>query len=103
MQWNRIKPMIAVAILVSATSALPADVALDYDFFKICIGNLNHLFFWPEQYRRTGELSIPFLFDENPGVTFGWLGQRSGRRGAKCSRSSRSLELRASGSVGLRW
>ncbi len=27
-------------------------------------------FFWPEQYRRTGELSIFFLFDENPGVAF---------------------------------
>ena len=35
---------------------------------SICIGNLNHLFFWPEQYRRTGELSISFLFDENPDV-----------------------------------
>jgi hypothetical protein len=34
----------------------------------ICIGILNHLFFWPEQYRRTGEMSIVFLFDENPGV-----------------------------------
>ena len=32
------------------------------------IGILNHLFFWPEQYRRTGEMSIVFLFDENPNV-----------------------------------
>jgi hypothetical protein len=32
------------------------------------IGNLNHLFFWSELYRRPGELSISFLFDENPGV-----------------------------------
>jgi len=30
-------------------------------------------FFWPEQYRRTGELSIFFLFDENPGVAFAGL------------------------------
>jgi hypothetical protein len=34
----------------------------------ICIGILNHLFFWPEQYRRTGGMSIVFLFDENPDV-----------------------------------
>src|SRR5499433_3547350 len=34
----------------------------------ICIGILNHLFFWPEQYRRTGRMSIVFLFDENPDV-----------------------------------
>jgi hypothetical protein len=27
-------------------------------------------FFWPEQYRRTGELLNFFLFDENPGVAF---------------------------------
>ena len=32
------------------------------------IGILNHLFFWPEQYRRTGGMSIVFLFDENPDV-----------------------------------
>src|SRR5215475_15288713 len=31
-------------------------------------GILNHLFFWPEQYRRTGGMSIVFLFDENPDV-----------------------------------
>jgi hypothetical protein len=34
----------------------------------LCIGILNHLFFWPEQYRRTGRMSIVFLFDENPDV-----------------------------------
>ena len=34
----------------------------------LCIGILNHLFFWPEQYRRTGGMSIVFLFDENPNV-----------------------------------
>ena len=33
------------------------------------IGNLTHLFFWSELYRRTRELSISFLFDENPVVT----------------------------------
>ena len=38
------------------------------------IGNLNHLFFWPEPYRRTGELSIAFLFDENRGVASAGLG-----------------------------
>jgi hypothetical protein len=32
-------------------------------------------FFWPEPYRRTGELSISFLSDENPNVCFGWLGR----------------------------
>ena len=35
MKWNRVKPMIALAMLLSATSAVPAEVALDYDFFKI--------------------------------------------------------------------
>ena len=34
----------------------------------LCIGILNHLFFWPELYRRTGGMSIVFLFDENPDV-----------------------------------
>ena len=36
--------------------------------WRVCIGILNHLFFWPEQYRRTGGMSIVFLFDENPDV-----------------------------------
>ena len=35
---------------------------------EYCIGILNHLFFWPEQYRRTGGMSIVFLFEENPDV-----------------------------------
>ena len=39
-----------------------------------CIGILNHLFFWPEQYRRTGGMSIVFLFDENPDVASAGLG-----------------------------
>jgi hypothetical protein len=34
----------------------------------LCIGILNHLFFCPEQYRRTGGMSIVLLFDENPDV-----------------------------------
>src|SRR5262249_2865801 len=42
--------------------------------WKICIGILNHLFFWPEQYRRTGGMSIVFLFDENPDVASAGLG-----------------------------
>ena len=33
-----------------------------------CIEILNHLFFWPEQFRQPGELSIVFLVDENPNV-----------------------------------
>ena len=32
------------------------------------IGILNHLFFWPEQYRLTGGMSIVFLFDEYPDI-----------------------------------
>jgi hypothetical protein len=35
---------------------------------EFCIGILNHLFFCTEQYRRTGGMSIVFLFDENPDV-----------------------------------
>ncbi len=30
--------------------------------------NFKPPFFWPEQYRRTGGMSIVFLFDENPDV-----------------------------------
>ena len=26
----------------------------------LCIGNLNHLFFWPEQQRGTGSCQFPF-------------------------------------------
>jgi hypothetical protein len=32
------------------------------------IGNLNNLFFSSGLYRQPGELSIVFLFDENPDV-----------------------------------
>ena len=31
-------------------------------------------FFWPEQYRQPGELSIVFLVDENPNVASAGLG-----------------------------
>ena len=41
---------------------------------SICIGILNHLFFWPEPYRRTGGMSIVFLVDENPNVASAGLG-----------------------------
>jgi Domain of unknown function (DUF4372) len=70
---------------------------------SFCIGILNHLSFWPEPYRRAGGMSIVFLFDEESQCCFGWLGRRSARRGAKCSRSRGALELRASGAVGSRW
>src|SRR5215510_6876378 len=59
--------------------------------------SVNHLFFCPEQYRQTEELSIFFLFDENPGVAFCWLGRRSSRRARAVFRSHRSLQLRPSG------
>ena len=35
MQWNRIRPIIALAMLLSATPVIPAEIALDYDYFKI--------------------------------------------------------------------
>jgi hypothetical protein len=35
MQWNRIRPMIALTMLLSATPVIPAEIALDYDYFKI--------------------------------------------------------------------
>ena len=41
---------------------------MEFTLIVFCIGILNHLFFWPEQYRRTGGMSIVFLFDENPDV-----------------------------------
>src|SRR5262245_55521189 len=68
----------------------------------ICIGILNHLFFWPEQYRRTSGMSIVFLFDKNPDVASAGSGGGA-VGGAKCAGSRRSVELRASGAVGLRW
>ena len=37
------------------------------------------LFFWAEPYRRTGELSIDILFDENPAVASAGLSGAGGR------------------------
>jgi len=66
------------------------------------IGNLNHLFFQPELYRRPGELLIPFLFDENRGFASAGLGGAAvrcasfvPRRGAR-SNSDRAAPLVAS-------
>src|SRR5262245_36142677 len=44
-------------------------------------GILNHLSFWPEQYRRTGGMSIVFLFDENPDVASAGSGGAAVRGG----------------------
>jgi hypothetical protein len=48
----------------SSTIELATRTAISFSW----TGILNHLFFWPEQYRRTGGMSIVFLFDENPDV-----------------------------------
>jgi hypothetical protein len=52
-----------------------------HDIGVICIGILNHLFFWPEQYRRTGGMSIVFLVDENSNVASAGLGGGEARSG----------------------
>ena len=71
--------------------------------FRRMYKEIQTTFFRSEQYGRTGESSMPFLFDENPGVAFAGLdGAAVGGR-AKCFRSRRSLELRPSGGDGLRW
>ena len=59
----------------------------------LCIGILNHLFFWPELYRRTGGMSIVFLFDENPDVA-------SAGSGGAAVGGARSVPDHA---VGSRW
>lgn len=59
----------------------------------ICIGNLNHLFLWPEPYRRTGELSISFLSDEIR--SFASVGLGGAAVGGALSIPDRT--------VGLRW
>src|SRR4029077_207629 len=55
-----------VSILSYAPNSLPCGVGNSERLLGI--GNLNNLFFWSELYRRPGELSISFLFDENPNV-----------------------------------
>jgi len=66
-------------------------------------GILNHLFFWPEQYRRTGGMSIVFLFDENPDVaSAGSGGAAVGGARSVPDRAARSNSERAA-PVGLRW
>ena len=53
--------------------------------------NFKPPFFWPEQYRRTGGMSIVFLFDENPDVA----------RAARAAQRSEAREVCRSG--GSRW
>jgi len=61
------------------------------------IGNLNNLFFWSELYRQARRVVNRLSGWWKSQCCFGWLGRRSGRWRAKCSRSRRTLELRASG------
>ena len=59
-------------------------------------------FFCSEQYRRTGE-SIPFLFDENPGVAFAGLdGAAVGGARSVSDRTARSNSARAAAMADLR-
>ena len=48
-------------------------------------------------------MSIPFLLDQNPNVASVGLDSAGGRTRAKGSLWRRSVELRASGAVGLHW
>jgi hypothetical protein len=50
-----------------------------------------------------GEVSIPFLLDQSPNVASVGLDSEGGRTRAKGSLWRRSVELRASGAVGLHW
>ena len=63
--WNRARSVTG-SRLRSADVRCNRHLAVSPKLY--CIGTLNHLFFWPEQYRRTGGMSIVFLFDENPDV-----------------------------------
>jgi hypothetical protein len=66
-----------------------------------CIGILNHLF-WPEQYRRTGGMSIVFLFDENPDVaSAGSGGAAVGGARSVPDHAARSNSERAAPSAGV--
>ena len=77
--------------------------AINEPKIAIRIGFLNHLFYERSHSAGPGELSIPFLLAEKPTVVpVGSAGEAVGR-GAKGSLWSGSLELRASGAVGLRW
>src|SRR5262245_8550262 len=70
------------------------------------IGNLNHLFFWPELYRRIGEMSIAFLFNENPGFAFAGSGGAAvgeGREVFRIAARSNSERAAPSASIGNRF
>src|SRR5215510_5289989 len=66
------------------------------------IGFLNDLFYG-RHIAGPSEMSIPFLLDEKSTVVTGPLGRRAVGRQAKGFLWRRSVELRASGAVGLRW
>jgi hypothetical protein len=82
-------------IRISETEA--TSISSDWDdstrpAASFCIGILNHLFFWPEPYRRAGGMSIVFLFDENPNVASAGLGGAVGSRWQPVFSSSDCLE-----------
>src|SRR5215510_2595605 len=65
-----------------------------------CIGIFKPPFFWPEQYRRTGGMSIVFLFDENPDVaSAGSGGAAVGGARSVPDRAARSNSERAAPSA----
>src|SRR5215510_9591254 len=65
-----------------------------------CLLILNHLFFWPELYRRTGRMSIVFQFDENPDVaSAGSGGAAVGGARSVPDRAARSNSERAAPSA----
>jgi hypothetical protein len=66
------------------------------------IGNLKSVF-WPAHSAVLRELSIRFFFDENSSDAPANVGGVAVRTRAKDSLCGRSLDLRASGAVGLRW
>ena len=62
--------------------------------------NFKPPFFWPEQYRRTGGMSIVFLFDENPDVaSAGSGGAAVGGARSVADRAARSYSERAAPSA----
>jgi hypothetical protein len=64
---------------------------------------LNDLFYGRSYIAAPAELSIPFLLDEKSTVVPVCLARRAVGRQAKGFLWRRSVELRASGAVGLRW